>query len=84
MSFTNFIWLIIVPLVSSPVIYLAGRLASRSFRIHYKHNLSRWLALVAVLINWIPLIGNHSMRCEPVYLLKFRPGRSIASLMASA
>ena len=57
MSFTNFMWLIIVPLVSSPVIYLAGRLTSRSFRFHYKHNLSRWLALVAVLINWIPLIG---------------------------
>jgi proton-translocating NADH-quinone oxidoreductase chain N len=57
MSFTNLMWLIIVPLVSSPVIYLAGRLTSRSFRFHYKYNLSRWIALTAVLISWIPLIG---------------------------
>lgn len=56
MNFTNIMWLIIIPLVSSPVIYLVGRLTSRSFRFHYKHNLSRWLALAAVLVNWIPLI----------------------------
>ncbi len=78
MSITNLMWLIIIPLASSPVIYLAGRLTSRSFRFHSKHNISRWLSLASIFLTWIPLISvmndmkdgkNIDLLTDQVYLL---------------
>ncbi len=57
MNITNLMWLMIIPLASSPLIYLTGRLTSRSFRFHSKHNISRWLALASILLTWVPFVS---------------------------
>ncbi len=47
-----FLWLIWLPLLWSPVIYLAGRLARR--RIATDTAVARWVALIAMLSTWLP------------------------------
>ena len=44
MNATSFVWLIALPLIASPVIYLIGRIGRTA----------RWLALVALAAAWIP------------------------------
>jgi proton-translocating NADH-quinone oxidoreductase chain N len=46
---TAFTWMIVLPLVASPVIYLAGRLLKENGAWA-----ARWLALIALLLTWIP------------------------------
>ena len=50
-----FVWLIWLPLLWSPVIYLIGRIAYR----HYSAQtaVARWVALVAISTCWVPLLG---------------------------
>src|SRR5690554_5504678 len=45
---TAFTWMIALPLLATPVIYLIGRLARDDGRA------ARWAALIALLITWIP------------------------------
>jgi len=45
---TAFTWMIALPLLATPVVYLAGRLARDDGRA------ARWTALIALLITWIP------------------------------
>ncbi len=46
-----FVWIIALPLLASPVIYLAGR-ATRGEPNHA----ARWTALLAMLLTWVPLV----------------------------
>lgn len=46
---TAFTWMIVLPLVASPVIYLAGRLLKS-----FPQPVAYWGALVALLLTWIP------------------------------
>jgi len=45
---TAFTWMIAVPLVASPLVYLAGRLLKRG------EQTARWLALAALVVTWVP------------------------------
>jgi proton-translocating NADH-quinone oxidoreductase chain N len=56
MNLLNFTGLIVIPLVSSPVVYLAGRLGTRETTLHGRSYLVRALAFVAVLAAWVPFI----------------------------
>jgi proton-translocating NADH-quinone oxidoreductase chain N len=47
-----FVWLIWLPLLWSPVVYLAGRVARLRFSPHSA--VSRWVALLAILSVWLP------------------------------
>jgi len=53
MQNTSFLWTMILPIVSRPLIYLAGRLQQRS-RWHPRFSLAAWLALLVMLITWVP------------------------------
>jgi len=46
MEFPIFLWLIIIPLVASPLIYLSGHLGSR--------RIAQWTSLAVLLVTWIP------------------------------
>ena len=48
--------LIAIPLISSPIVYLAGRVGSYDTTLHRRSYVVRILALLAVLVAWIPLI----------------------------
>ena len=48
-------WLIALPLLASPLIYLAGRLVARRLGDASAANPARWVALAAVLLDLIPL-----------------------------
>lgn len=45
---TAFTWMIALPLLATPVVYLIGRLARDGGRA------ARWTALIALLITWVP------------------------------
>ncbi|PID85344.1 MAG: hypothetical protein CSB13_08460 [Chloroflexi bacterium] len=50
-----FVWLIWIPLLWSPIVYLVGRIITR-------HNsqqtaVARWIALLAIATVWVPLVG---------------------------
>ena len=45
---TAFTWMIVLPLVASPLVYLAGRLTKRNGQI------ARWLALLVLAATWVP------------------------------
>ncbi len=47
-----FLWLIWLPLLWSPVVYLIGRLARR--RMATDTAVARWVALIAILSTWLP------------------------------
>ncbi len=53
MDTSALLWLLGLPIVASPVIYVTGRLEVRSSRAPI---LARWLALVTLLATWIPLV----------------------------
>jgi proton-translocating NADH-quinone oxidoreductase chain N len=56
MNLLNFTGLIVIPLVSSPIVYLAGRLGTHETTLHGRSYLVRVLALFAVLAAWTPFI----------------------------
>jgi proton-translocating NADH-quinone oxidoreductase chain N len=56
MNFLTFPGLIAIPLISSPVVYLAGRLGSHDVTLHRRSYLVRVIALLAVLIAWVPFV----------------------------
>ncbi|HEY3475268.1 MAG TPA: proton-conducting transporter membrane subunit [Anaerolineales bacterium] len=56
MNLFNLSGLIAIPLVSSPLVYLAGRLGSHDVTLHRRSYLVRVLALLAVLASWLPFI----------------------------
>ncbi len=47
-SLHPFLWLIVIPVLASPVVYLAGRLAGAA--------LARWLALIALIVTCAPCV----------------------------
>lgn len=68
MNSSVLLWLIALPLISAPLIYLAGRLQAATARpvavAGYvagiarpapQNSMARWLGLVALLLTWIPL-----------------------------
>ena len=56
MNLLNFTGLIAIPLVSSPLVYLAGRLGTHETTLYGRSYLVRLIAILAVLAAWIPLI----------------------------
>ena len=52
MILPGFLWLILIPVLAAPVIYLAGRL-TRSTRLV---RLPAWLALLALAAAWVPFV----------------------------
>ena len=56
MNLLNFSGLIAIPLLSSPVVYLAGRVGSHDVTLHRRSYLVRALALLAVLASWFPFV----------------------------
>ena len=50
-----FVWLIWLPLIWSPAIYLIGRIAHR--RLSAQTAVARWVALLAISTCWVPLVG---------------------------
>jgi formate hydrogenlyase subunit 3/multisubunit Na+/H+ antiporter MnhD subunit len=56
MDLLNFTGLIAIPLVSSPVVYLAGRLGTHETTLHGRSYLVRVLALLAVFAAWTPFV----------------------------
>src|SRR5688572_13265351 len=56
MNLLNFSGLIVIPLLSSPLVYLAGRVGSHDVTLHRRSYLVRVLALLAVLASWFPFV----------------------------
>src|ERR1043165_9449178 len=56
MNLFNFTGLIAIPLISSPIVYLAGRLGTRETTLRGRSYLVRILAFLAVLAAWMPFI----------------------------
>ncbi len=55
MANTTFLWLILIPLLSAPIVYLAGRLAYKWNLFNGKTNLAPWLTILAFAACIIPL-----------------------------
>lgn len=77
MNFMNFSGLIVIPLVSSPLVYLAGRVGSHDVTLHRRSYLVRILALLAVIAAWFPfirsvrhflLLGSRVFNVEAIWL----------------
>ena len=56
MNLLNLTGLIAIPLVSSPIVYLAGRLGTHETTLHGRSYLVRILALLAALAAWMPFV----------------------------
>src|ERR1043165_8462053 len=56
MNLLSFSSLIAIPLISSPIVYLAGRLGTHETTLHNRSYLVRVLAILAVLVAWVPFI----------------------------
>jgi proton-translocating NADH-quinone oxidoreductase chain N len=56
MNIMGFSGLIAIPLISSPLVYLAGRAGSHDVTLHRRSYLVRILALLAVLFSWLPFV----------------------------
>ncbi len=54
MNLLTFSGLIAIPLIASPLVYLAGRVGTHEATLHRRSFLVRGLALLAVLISWLP------------------------------
>ncbi|MEJ2706810.1 MAG: proton-conducting transporter membrane subunit [Anaerolineales bacterium] len=50
MSAPVFVWLILIPLLASPLVYLGGRLSDHT----YRWPVAQVLALTALLVTWLP------------------------------
>ncbi|MDD5368569.1 MAG: complex I subunit 5 family protein [Anaerolineaceae bacterium] len=53
------VWLIGLPLASSPIVYIFGRVAARVAEKTHSINPARWLSLLALLFAWAPLVGSY-------------------------
>ncbi|MFN8414385.1 MAG: proton-conducting transporter membrane subunit [Anaerolineales bacterium] len=67
MNIPSFVYLMIVPLVSSPLVYLVGRLWPR------RSQLANRLALLAILLTWVPFVfaltsAKHEFNIESLWL----------------
>ena len=56
MTLLTFIGMILIPLISSPLVYLSGRLGTHETILHRRSYLVRGLALLAILLAWIPFV----------------------------
>ena len=56
MTLLTFIGMILIPLVASPLVYLSGRLGTHETTLHRRSYLVRGLALLAILLAWIPFV----------------------------
>src|SRR6186997_2650023 len=56
MNIMGFSGLIAIPLISSPIVYLAGRVGSHDQILHRRSYLVRVLAVLAVLLSWYPFV----------------------------
>ncbi|MBK7320171.1 MAG: hypothetical protein IPO36_04785 [Anaerolineales bacterium] len=56
MNLLNFIWMITIPLIASPVVYLSGRLGTHEVVLQRRSYLVRGLALLAILLAWVPFV----------------------------
>lgn len=56
MIILTFMGMIVIPLVSSPLVYLSGRLGTHETILHRRSYLVRGLALFAILLAWIPFV----------------------------
>src|SRR5512139_675202 len=56
MNLLNFTGLIVIPLLSSPVVYLTGRLGTHETTLHGRSYLVRLVAFLAILAAWVPFI----------------------------
>ncbi len=56
MTLLTFIGMIVTPLVSSPLVYLSGRLGTHETTLHRRSYFVRGLALLAILLAWIPFV----------------------------
>ena len=56
MTLLTFIGMILIPLVASPIVYLSGRLGTHETTLHRRSYLVRGLALLAILLAWIPFV----------------------------
>ena len=61
MNLLNFTGAIVIPLVSSPLVYLAGRLGKRDTRLEGRSYLVRLLAFLAAIADWIPFLVSIEM-----------------------
>ncbi len=52
----TFVGMIVIPLVASPLVYLSGRLGTQETTLHRRSFLVRRLALLAILLAWIPFV----------------------------
>jgi proton-translocating NADH-quinone oxidoreductase chain N len=50
----NWIWLIALPIGTSPLIYLIGRITDQISPVKKSLSVSRWISLGLLLISWIP------------------------------
>lgn len=57
MNLLSFSSLIAIPLISSPIVYLAGRLGTHETTLHNRSYLVRVLAILAVLVAWVPFVS---------------------------
>jgi proton-translocating NADH-quinone oxidoreductase chain N len=57
MEMLTFPWVIIIPLLASPIVYLVGRVGIHAALLHRRSYLVRGLALLAVLAAWVPFIA---------------------------
>ncbi len=56
MDAIQFTWMFVIPLIASPVVYLAGRLGTHARTLKGRSWLVRGLALLAVLAAWVPFV----------------------------
>jgi proton-translocating NADH-quinone oxidoreductase chain N len=54
MNASLFPWIFIIPLISSPLVYLSGRIGSRNPILNKRSWLVRFIALAAILVTWVP------------------------------
>ena len=54
MTLLTFVGMIVIPLVASPLVYLSGRIGTQETTLHRRSFLVRGLALLAILLAWIP------------------------------
>jgi proton-translocating NADH-quinone oxidoreductase chain N len=55
--FNELSWLVFLPLMAAPLVYLVGRIIARRLGDSSPSNPARWLALAVVLIDFIPLFA---------------------------
>jgi proton-translocating NADH-quinone oxidoreductase chain N len=56
MNSTAFIWLVAIPLFSSPLVYLLGRVGVKPNAAAGRSGLVRWTAFIAMLATWAPFV----------------------------